>query len=376
MNPPEGNPKTSSDHTSPSPAPTDGWGSRRQIHSLLLMGVTLGGVYLCYRMTVPFLSALTWAITLAVMFISLQRWLENRIKKPSLAALISVLLIAMIVVVPLFLLGQRLVKEAAKGSELIKDKVESGEWRTVLNKHPRLVPVVRWIEEEADLPGTVKSGAAWLTGTAGNLVKGSLVQLMGLLLTFYLLFFMLRDREDALDSLRTLSPLSKSEMDLLINRVDDTIFATVYGTLAVSLVQGILGGLMFWWLGLQAPLLWGTVMALFALLPVLGAFMVWIPAAIFLLAAGSWEKALILTVWGAVVIGTADNLLRPMLVGKRLKLHTILAFFSVIGGLMLFGAAGFVLGPIILTVTIVFLEIWRARVPGLPKAAVGGMTTK
>ena len=150
-------------------------------------------------------------------------------------------------------------------------------------------------------------------------------------------------------------------MDRVCRRVGDTIYATIYGTLAVSAVQGLLGGLMFWWLGLPAPLLWGVVMALLAVLPVLGAFVIWIPAALFLALEGSWGKALILTAWGGVVVGTIDNLLRPILVGKRLKLHTVLAFVSVVGGLILFGPAGLILGPVVLTVAAVLLGIWRSR---------------
>lgn len=102
-------------------------------------------------------------------------------------------------------------------------------------------------------------------------------------------------------------------------------------------------------------------MTLLAVVPVLGAFIVWIPAALFLLLEGSWGKALILTLWGMIVVGGIDNLLRPMLVGNRLKLHTILAFMSVVGGLVLFGPSGLILGPVILTVTTVLLEIWRTR---------------
>jgi predicted PurR-regulated permease PerM len=150
-------------------------------------------------------------------------------------------------------------------------------------------------------------------------------------------------------------------MDRLFGRVEDTVFATVYGTLAVSAVQGLLGGLMFWWLGLPAPLLWGLVMAILAVVPVLGAFIVWVPAALFLVVEGSWGKALILTIWGVVVVGGIDNLLLPYLVGNRLKLHTILAFISVVGGLILFGASGLILGPVVLTITQVLLEIWRDR---------------
>jgi predicted PurR-regulated permease PerM len=133
------------------------------------------------------------------------------------------------------------------------------------------------------------------------------------------------------------------------------------GTLAVSAAQGLLGGLMFWWLGLSAPLLWGVMMALLAVVPVLGAWVVWIPAALFLALEGSWGKTLILAVWGGAVVGTIDNLLRPILVGKRLKVHTVLAFISLVGGLIVFGASGLILGPVVLTITTVLLEIWRSR---------------
>jgi predicted PurR-regulated permease PerM len=189
-----------------------------------------------------------------------------------------------------------------------------------------------------------------------------LYQAIGFCLTFYLLFFFLRDRDAALRSLRSLVPFSEATMDRLFSRSSDTIYATIYGTLAVSSVQGVLGGLMFWWLGLSAPLLWGMVMALLAVVPVLGAFIVWIPAALFLVLEGSWGKALILALWGMFVVGTVDNLLRPILVGNRLKLHTVLAFMSVVGGLILFGPAGLILGPLALTVTTVLLEIWRGRI--------------
>ena len=150
-------------------------------------------------------------------------------------------------------------------------------------------------------------------------------------------------------------------MSHLFRRVGDAIYATVYGTLAVAGVQGLLGGCMFWWLGLPAPLFWGLVMALLAVVPVLGAFIVWIPAAVFLALEGNWGKALILAVWGTIVVGTMDNLLYPILVGNRLKLHTVLAFISVVGGLILFGPAGLILGPVTLTITIVLLESWESR---------------
>lgn len=333
----------------------------RSVRPLLLMVATALGLYGCYRLALPFVPALAWALALAVLFVPLQRRLEAKLKRPSLAAAIAVVLIGLIVVVPATFVGQQLVQQTAKGAETIEAKVTSGEWRRALEKQPRLAPLADWIERRVDLPGTAKTFAAWLSGLAANFVKGSVFQLLGFCLTFYLLFFFLRDRRPVLQSIRALAPLSEAEMDTLCERINDTIHATIYGELAVSAVQGLLGGLIFWWLGLPAPLLWGVVMALLAVVPVLGAFLVWIPAALFLAVEGSWGKALILTLWGLLVVGTIDNLLRPILVGKRLRLHTVLAFISVVGGLVLFGSAGLILGPVTLTVTTVLLDVWRQR---------------
>ena len=152
-------------------------------------------------------------------------------------------------------------------------------------------------------------------------------------------------------------------MDRLFSRVGDIVHATIYGTLAVAAVQGTLGGLMFWWLGLPAPALWGLVMGALAVVPVLGAFVVWIPATLFLALDGSWGKALILASWGGVLVGGIDNVIYPILVGNRLKLHTIPAFMAIVGGLIVFGPSGLILGPVTLTVTVLLLEIWRSRTP-------------
>jgi len=339
------------------------WGSRRNIHALALMVPTAIGLYLCYLMALPFVPALTWALALAVLFMPVHRWLESALKHTSVAASVSVLLIGVTVVVPATFMGQRLVSEAATGADTIRTKVESGEWQRVLDGYPRVASVAQRIERQIDLPGTIGTIAGWLTNAIATFVRGSVLQAVGVVLTFYLLFYFLRDRRTVLLTLRTLSPLSEAEMDTMFSRVGDTVHATIYGTLMVAAVQGVLGGLMFWWLGLPAPVLWGLVMGLLAVLPVLGAFIVWIPAAIFLALGGNWGKALILAVWGSVVVGTIDNVLYPILVGNRLKIHTVPAFMAIVGGLLVFGSSGLILGPVILTVTILLLEIWRSRTP-------------
>ena len=145
------------------------------------------------------------------------------------------------------------------------------------------------------------------------------------------------------------------------------IYATVYGTLTVSAVQGCLGGLMFWWLGVPAPILWGVVMAVLSLFPMAGSFLVWFPTATWFALQGDWTRATILVAWGATVIGLVDNLLYPLLVGREMRLHTLLVFFAIVGGVLAIGASGLILGPVLLAVTTTLLGVWRARtVAGRP----------
>jgi predicted PurR-regulated permease PerM len=357
-----GEPAMTGNRRSEDPAPPTGneWGAPNQVHALALIAATAVGIYLCYLMTAPLLPALAAALALAVLFVPLHRWVLSKVRRPNLAAGISLVVVAIVVVVPVTLVTERIVGEAARGAETVKAMVDSGDWRRAFDAHP-LAPAGRWIEKHVDLPGLIQSVASWLTSTGAALVRGSVVQLVGVVLTFYMLFYFLRDWRAALDGVRALSPLSAADIGRLFDDVFDTVHATVYGTFVVAIVQGALGGLMFWWLGLPAPLLWGLVMGLLAVVPVLGAFIIWIPAALFLFATGSEGKALVLALWGTIVVGGIDNVLYPLLVGNSLKMHTIIAFVSIVGGMIFFGAAGLILGPIVFTVTRVLLQIWRGR---------------
>ena len=339
--------------------------TRGRVRGFVLLGVTLIGLWLCYRLVVPFLPALTWALALSILFAPAHRWAETKLKSPNLAATISVLLIAFMVVVPAIFVGDRLIDEATKGAVSLRAKIDSGEWRQALQAH-RLTTIAGQFLDQLALPELIGSIGTWLTNASASFLRGWVMELITILMTFYLLFYFLRDRKLAIKALKHMSPLSAAEMDRLFDRVVDTVYATLYGTVAVAAVQGTLGGVMFWWLGLPAPLLWGLVMGLLAVVPVLGAFIVWVPTAVFLAFDGDWGKALTLTLWGAVVVGGIDNVLYPMLVGDRLRLHTIPAFIAVVGGLILFGPSGLLLGPSVVAITLFLLETWRARIPRRP----------
>jgi predicted PurR-regulated permease PerM len=188
-------------------------------------------------------------------------------------------------------------------------------------------------------------------------------------LALFTLFFLFRDREPVAATIRSLMPMSERETDYFFDRIRSMTHATIYGTVVVALVQGGLGGLMFWLVGIPGALLWGVAMALLSMIPTAGAFIIWLPTAVVLGAQGEWGKAALIGAWGALVVGTIDNLLYPSLVGKEMRLHTLPVFFAIVGGVALFGAAGVVLGPVVLAATIALIDILRKRTAGGRPAA-------
>ena len=325
----------------------------------ILTGIVIG---LCLALAAPFVAPLTWALVLAVIAHPLHTRVIRRIRRESLAAAVTWTMVAVMLLAPVAFVSSQIARETMASVEAVKDKVEDGRWRRVIERNPRLAPVLGWVDREVNVQGQVKRVTEKLREAVTQFVSDSLHVVTGWLIMLFLLFYFLRDRQQVLGSLRAHLPLTDSETERVFRQVRDTIDAVAYGTLAVALLQGILGGLMFWWLELPAPLLWGAVMAFLAILPVLGAAIVWIPAALFLLLEGSWDKALLLTAWGGIVMALIDNVIYPILVKDRLRLHTVPVFISMLGGLVVFGAAGIVLGPVLLVLTFALIEIWRHRV--------------
>lgn len=339
----------------------EGWWTRDHALVVVLVAVTALLLLLCGMLVRPFFAPIAWGLSLAVVAHPLHGWIAARVKSPEAAAGIAVFAICIILVAPAVFVANNILQEATKGVRTIQSSVESGSWREQIVRIPYAASALSAVEHEIDLGADLKAAAADLGKRLPSMLSGPAWAIVEFLLTLFVLFYFFRDRQKALDVLRSMVPLSEPETNDVFKRVADTIHATIFGTLAVAAVQGALGGLMFWWLGLPAPVLWGAMMALLALVPMLGAAMIWLPAAVFLAASGQWGKAGILVVWGVVVVSLVDNLLYPVIVGKRLRLHTVPVFFSIVGGLAVFGAVGLVLGPIILALTDAILQIWRRR---------------
>jgi predicted PurR-regulated permease PerM len=332
--------------------------------NLRLAGLVIATVltaYLCYKIFLPFMAALTWAVALAIVARPLHCWLERRIRNRSMCALLTVIVVTIALVLPVIFVTEQIVSQASDLVKRLQSPEERARLVSPLMRHPKFVPIVQWLQDHIDVGEQTQT----VVGTAGAAVPaafiGSLVGVAQLAIALFTMFFLLRDAKFFGSALRGLIPLSRSDTEEVIRRVLRTIDAAVRGRVVIALIQGALGGLMFWFLGLRGAVLWGAVMALFALVPMLGAFIVWLPAAVFLLATGHPAKAAILAGWGMLVIGTADNFLYPLLVGKDLRLHTLAVFFSVLGGVAVFGAPGLVIGPVVFAVADALIEIWSLR---------------
>jgi predicted PurR-regulated permease PerM len=300
---------------------------------------------------------------LAVVALPVHTWISGKIQNPDRAAAIACVVIGATLLLPALLVGTQAASQAASGFESLQDDVAAqGGWeRAAASADPRVARLIAWarsnINWERELDRLRQTGQRYLTQWAG----GTIWAAINTLLTLFLLFYFFRDHRQVVGTLRQLMPLSGGEASFVLTRVRDMIHSTIYGTLAVAAIQGILGGLMFLLLGVPGALFWGLVMAILSIIPVLGAFTVWLPAALFLAVQGEWWKSVVLVVWGVAVVGTIDNLLYPILVGKETRLHTVPVFVAIVGGLTLFGAAGLVIGPVILSFTWALLEVLRKR---------------
>jgi predicted PurR-regulated permease PerM len=337
--------------------------SRGYINTILVAALGAAALVLCYRLALPFLTPLAVAFVLAVLFTPFHRWMGRRIKNRSLAAFISVLTIAVAALGALTLLVAQVVREAAVGADLVRVAIENGLLQKLSAAHPKVAPALQTVFDRINAPGLATDVASWFTNFSASFLRGSVVQVAGALLTFFLLFYFLRDRREILSTVRSFIPFTDSEAQLLFARAVDTIHATVYGVVVTGVILGLLGGSIFAAVGLPAPLLWGLVIAAFAILPVLGTGMVWIPAALFLVLDGDWGGALIVTLaFGALT--AADTIAYPYLVGNRMKLHTAVTFIAAVGGLIVFGPVGFILGPLVVALTFALKEIVWTRLPG------------
>ncbi len=336
------------------------WSGER-VKFVALLALSTITLYLIYLVFLPFSSAIIWAVALAIISDPIYRAIQRRIGNANAAAAIAVLVVLLLIVLPLLFLGQQVAQEAAGAVDAARSPEARAQLMDKLQALPGAHRLMDYLQQRGDLREQANNVAARAGSMLPALFSSSLQGITQLFIALFALFFLLRDKAFFLNALRALIPISVSETGDVFARIKATIEASVRGRIVIAVIQGALGTIIFWILGLNGALLWGAVMAIFATIPILGAFIVWVPAALFLLVTGHAIKALILSLWGAFVIGLADNLLYPLLVGKNLQMHTLLIFFSVLGGVSAFGVVGLVLGPVVVALAQALIGIWGHR---------------
>jgi predicted PurR-regulated permease PerM len=329
-----------------------------------LLAATLIATYLCWLMARPFLNVLAWAAVLVILFYPAHRRLVERTGRPATSAIVSCVLVILVILIPLTLITLALVREFSGAAQNLQGFASS-----LLDPNsPTTGRLLGWISPYVDIEqlrnpeairGHIESVSGSLAQSTVGLVGGALGAVVQIFFIIFTMYYLFRDGEGIVRGLPEVLPLEAEQSEEIFARTKEVIGASVYGVLVIAAIQGALGGLAFWALGLPSPLVWGVVMTFMSLIPMAGSFVVWVPAAIYLAATGQWWKAGLLVFWGAVVIGSIDNFLRPKLVGERTKLHELFIFFSVLGGLQVFGVLGLVLGPVVLAITLALFDVVR-----------------
>lgn len=326
---------------------------------LLVVSIAFGWILL------PFYGAVFWAVILAIIFAPVQRRLYNRVgHRQNLAALITLSICLLVAVLPVIFITGMLVQE---GSTLY-EQIESGELDIgsfVSGVKDLLPPALQtqlqrfgfddWEQIRERLSSGALQGSQFLATKAFSFGQGSFQFVLSFFLMLYLLFFLIRDGRELVIRIRLAIPLSDTQKRRLFSKFTRVVRATVKGNIVVAVTQGALGGIIFAILGIPSAVLWGVLMSFLSLLPAVGAGVIWVPVAIYFLMKGLIMQGVILTLYGVLVIGLVDNILRPILVGKDTKMPDYVVLISTLGGLSLFGLNGFVIGPLIAAL---FISSW------------------
>ncbi len=333
----------------------------RFAHLLFYVLIALIG-YLAYVVLSPFLTPLAWATVFAMTFNPMFKDMSPRLG-PNGAALTTTLIVAVLIVAPAVMLVSVLAREVPQVVDYVqRASLEApariaDAWEVVRLRSPIALPE----DPAALLRDGVQRALTFLAPRAGGMLADAVATVGSLFVMLFSLFFLLRDGRGLGRRVRDLLPLPEHERDRLLRETRDLVIASVGAGLLVAAIQGTVGGVTFWLLGLRAPVLWGVAMAICALIPLFGSAIVWGPAAAWLLFSGEIGRGVLLIIVGALGVGTVDNVLRPILLSGRTTASGLVIFLGLLGGISAFGFIGLVLGPIVLVTAGSLLSVFTRR---------------
>ena len=344
---------------------------REHVFLIITLVLTTLSFYLFYSIISPFLGPIVWAILMSIVFYPLFRKLQRLLRKrEALCAMIMTLLVIVVIVLPSGFLTISLANEVVDAYHNLEEMIKTGRLQAYLEQI-RQVTVFQWVWTRLDqyldlsqadpfkfLLKNLKQIGTFLFNQPSIIFQGLSTFVIGFFFALLSLYYLFKDGNRLLERLKAIAPIPSKERELILLRFKDMIYATIYGGIVVAIIQGLLGGLIFWILGVSSPILWGTAMAFLSFIPVGGTALIWAPASLFFIIQGNFLKGIILLLFGALVISMVDNFLRPKLISSKTNIHPLLLFFSVLGGIQAFGMIGLVAGPLITTLCLTLIEIY------------------
>jgi predicted PurR-regulated permease PerM len=354
---------------------------RRSAGVACLAAVAVIFLYLCYLIGKPFLTPVVIAIMFGIVFYPLHSRIQSHLNKPNLAATLSTTLVFLLASVPVTVLGFAISRELGEIMESLREHGGAGTASPYVASARETL--LKWIGAYVDLskfdPYAVllrwtEQASRYVLSFGAALVSNLFTFVFDTVAMFFSLFFLFREGPRISGAVSAILPVDHGQTQRLFKRISETMIGGLYGSLAVGAAQGFLTGLAFWVLGISAPILWAMLTGLASLVPVVGSALIWGPAALLLALTGHWVRALILLVWGALVVGQIDVVIRPYIVSSRVKIHSLLIFFALLGGVEAFGVIGIFVGPLVLTITLALWDVlrtldwtWQAEPSGAPQ---------
>jgi predicted PurR-regulated permease PerM len=349
--------------------------TRQQLFAAFFFAVFLFLLYQFYQMFRLFLVPLTWAGLLAIMFYPLHTGLTHLLRgRNSVASFVFTTLVILLVIVPTVLLSVLLANESVVFYQRCGEFLSSGQLQKLLERLQASTPAQAWKliapvldAWKVDIASIAVTGANALSGflvsQAADVAKNVAAFVVNFFLTTFALFFFFRDGSRMTQAVHDLLPMEPAHKDMVFARLYETLSAVIHGTLATAAAQGVLAGIGFWIAGVPFAVFLGCASAFFSLLP-MGAPVVWGLVAIYLGVTGSLGRAVLLAIWGTLVVGTVDNVIRPLMIGGRTEIPTILLFFGILGGLQAYGFLGVFLAPAVIAILVAFVRIYKEQYAG------------
>ena len=331
---------------------------RRTFLILLVVAISLAFLWMIRAFLMTILLGALFSGVAYGLHRQIARGLGGR-EKP--AAILTLLLLLTLVVTPLLLVAGAVANEALRINEVIGPRIDQLRRPGELDRWLRLAPGYAYVEPYRE---QILTRGSELVGNIGGLVfnglsattKATVLFFFHFVVMLYTMYFFLTDGPRLVRTMLEYLPLPEADKTRMMEKFVSVTRATLKGTILIGLAQGVLGGIAFWVVGIEGAIFWGTVMTVLSIVPGVGGALVWVPAAIILAATGSFWQAVGLALFCSLIIGSVDNLLRPILVGRDTQMHELLIFFSTLGGLLAFGVMGFILGPILAAL---FLTVWE-----------------